>query len=150
MIPMLLGLASKINTVLSRLTATRAGYLDNLDATVSSRAAASVWTSALASKINTNLDAQVSSVLAIQSLQSANFDITSGLSTGTQPESNYYDITLGTTLTDYTNSLVFVTGVAGTSSANLNARLVSNTTLRIFSSVSATFLRGHYQVIEFT
>jgi hypothetical protein len=52
---MLLGLASKINTVLSRLTATRAGYLDNLDATVSSRAAASVWTSALAAKIDDNI-----------------------------------------------------------------------------------------------
>lgn len=53
MIPMLLGLASKINTLLDRLTATRAGYLDNLDATVTSRASAATWTSALATKLNT-------------------------------------------------------------------------------------------------
>lgn len=52
MIPMLLGLASKLNTVLSRLTATRAGYLDRLDATISSRAAASSWTPALAAKLD--------------------------------------------------------------------------------------------------
>lgn len=52
MVPMLLGLASKLNTLLDRLSSLRAGYLDRLDATISSRASASVWTSALASKLN--------------------------------------------------------------------------------------------------
>lgn len=54
MIPALLGLPAKVKTLIDRLTATRAAALDNLNATVSSRAAAAtalsnaVWTDALA------------------------------------------------------------------------------------------------------
>ena len=62
----LLGLPGKVKTLLDRLTATRAGYLDNLDAAVTTRAPASTalssatYTSARAGyldKINTFLDA---------------------------------------------------------------------------------------------
>lgn len=62
----LLGLPGKVKTLLDRLTATRAGYLDNLDAAVTTRAPSSTalssatWTSARAGyldKINTYLDA---------------------------------------------------------------------------------------------
>lgn len=60
----LFGLPGKIKTLLDRLTATRAGLLDNLNATISSRAAAST---ALSNSIWTNtkagyLDAPISSI----------------------------------------------------------------------------------------
>ena len=53
----LLGIPGKVKTLLDRLTAARAGYLDRLDATVSSRAAAATalstaqWTNALATAL---------------------------------------------------------------------------------------------------
>jgi hypothetical protein len=52
-----MGVPGKLKTLLDRLTATRAGYLDNLDAAVSSRAAASTaltnatWTDAKSNKL---------------------------------------------------------------------------------------------------
>lgn len=59
MIEVLLGLPSKVKTLVDRFTAGRAANLDNLNATVSSRAAAStaltnvVWTDARAGKLDT-------------------------------------------------------------------------------------------------
>lgn len=62
----LMGIPGKLKTLLDRLTATRAGYLDNLDATVSSRAPSSTalstsnWTAARAGyldNLNSYLDA---------------------------------------------------------------------------------------------
>lgn len=58
MIEVLLGLPAKVKTLVDRLTSTRATNLDNLDATVSSRSAAStalsnaVWTDARAGKLD--------------------------------------------------------------------------------------------------
>lgn len=58
MIAFLLGVPGKLKTLLDRLTATRAGLLDNLDAAISTRALASTalsnatWTGALASLLN--------------------------------------------------------------------------------------------------
>lgn len=53
MLPALLSLPAKISTLLGRLTSTRAGYLDRLDTTISSRssltqaqAASGVWSAA--------------------------------------------------------------------------------------------------------
>jgi len=48
----LVGLGSQVKALLDRLTSTRAGYLDRLDATISSRASASNWTAALASQLS--------------------------------------------------------------------------------------------------
>lgn len=59
MIAVLLGLPGKVKTLIDRLTSTRATNLDNLNATVSSRAAAAtaltnaVWTDARAGKLDT-------------------------------------------------------------------------------------------------
>ena len=55
---MLAGVPGKLKTMLDRLTATRAANLDNLNTTISSRAAAStaltnaVWTDARAGKLD--------------------------------------------------------------------------------------------------
>lgn len=59
MIEVLLGLPAKVKTLVDRLTSTRATNLDNLDAAVSTRSAAStalsnvVWTDARAGKLDT-------------------------------------------------------------------------------------------------
>lgn len=65
----LFSLPTDVETLLDRLTSTRAGYLDNLaSVTLSSRASstevakAASWTSALATKLNTNVDVTLSSI----------------------------------------------------------------------------------------
>ena len=52
MIGALMGVPGKLKTLLDRLTSTRATALDNLDAAISTRASASVWTGALATELD--------------------------------------------------------------------------------------------------
>lgn len=105
----LLGLPGKVKTLLDRLTATRAGYLDNLDAAVTTRApsatalSSATWTSARAGyldKINTFLDADTGIMVPKFQL------ITSGSSaTWTRPAGIIGD-------------LVYVSAIAGGESYN--------------------------------
>lgn len=80
MIPALLGLPGKIKTLLDRLTSVRATALDDLDATISSRAPASTamsnatWSDARAAKVD-YLDVAVSTRLStvINSIQQISY-----------------------------------------------------------------------------
>jgi len=80
----LAGLGAQVKTLLDRLTSTRAGYLDRLDATVSSRASASDWPASLASQIDTNLDAPISAISPVKSVQRGTFTMGSGTGSRTQ------------------------------------------------------------------
>lgn len=80
---MLAGVPGKLKTLLDRLTAARAGYLDRLDATISSRAAASTalsnatWTNTRAGKLDLIKQSPVDSPPAADGLSGAVLSYTS-------------------------------------------------------------------------
>jgi hypothetical protein len=81
MIGALMGVPGKLKTLLDRLTATRAGYLDNLDAAISTRASASVWTSGLATELG-GLDTAIAAIplSVINSIQAISITMSSASS----------------------------------------------------------------------
>ena len=163
MVPFL-GIPGKLNTLLSRLTSGRATAIDHLDADITSRAAASTWSSALASKINTNLDAAVSGRAPQPQVRTGWIPIGTTTSTGTGEETSYYSVTLASAVTATTNCVVlFNGGLSDNSSAALqkfnnaasfvtyegNARMVSTTELLISCSKSADYIAGRWIIIDY-
>jgi len=151
----LVGLGAQVKTLLDRLTSTRAGYLDRLDATVSSRASASDWPASLASQINTNLDEAISGLpkLAIHTGYVHN----GSTSNGSGEDQFYHNVNVAAHgITHYTKCIVLFQGIYGISGSSTygiyqTARLTSNTNLRLavtttYSSWSA--ISGRYYIIE--
>jgi hypothetical protein len=131
MIPALLGLVSKAQTLLDRLTATRAGYLDRLDAAISTRAAASVWTSTVAGRI----DAAVSSRARKPVIQTGYVAASPSTSTG---EDAYYTNVTITAVSAVADCVVLVQGPGlyqesegGFALVSPTGRLTSTTNLRL-------------------
>lgn len=85
MLDFLAGVPGKLKTLIDRLTSTRAANLDNLDAAISTRAAASTalstatWTATKAGY----LDMAISGVARIKSIQQVNSSASTGVSSGT-------------------------------------------------------------------
>jgi hypothetical protein len=152
MIPALLGLVSKAQTLLDRLTATRAGYLDRLDAAISTRAAASVWTSTVAGRI----DAAVSSRARKPVIQTGYVAASPSTSTG---EDAYYTNVTITAVSAVADCVVLVHGpglaqVDGTVYLLVapTARLTSTTNLRISCPAVLTAsgtLKARWTVIDY-
>jgi hypothetical protein len=151
----LVGLGSQVKTLLDRLTSTRAGYLDRLDATISSRASASNWTAALASKIDTNLDDTISSRAAIPLVQT-DYVNSGGLSTGSGEDGKYIDVTITTEVSAISACLVRFDGCANTvafydlDASGVTARLTSTTNLRLSTlRTDKTRVVGRWTVVDY-
>ncbi len=161
-------------TAVSTANATnqRLANLDNLDATITSRApsntalSSATWTDAKAGY----LDAAISTNSAINSIQTGKID-TSTLSSGSNDEAKYKDVTITAVTT--TKAMVLHQILAGesdsganalaqaregqfrsslySSAAHAHAYLTSATNLRIYTGLSGTYvaLSGRWWVIEF-
>ena len=127
-----------LRTLLDRLTSARAIKLDNLDATITSRASATHYTSTRAAKLD-NLDAAISGIPTspIASIQRGNSVISSGSST--------QDFTISAVDT----SKSFVLGHAFDRDADFFLHLENATTLRAQRSGTAGGFSFRWQVIEF-
>lgn len=149
MLDALMGVPGKLKTLLDRLTATRAGYLDNLDAAVTTRAAASTalstatWTSTRAGYLDNLSSAPLST--AINRIQSGTIQLTGTMTSGTAT----------ITSVDTSKSLVIWNGVSistsGTAFADFGVRLA----LTSGTTVTATRVGNYggptvaFTVIEF-
>lgn len=117
----LLGVPGKLKTLIDRLTSTRAGNLDNLDAAITTRApsatalSSATWTGTKAGY----LDAAISSRLdaAVVSAQSGKVD-TNTLSAGTADEFRYVDVTLSAVASVAKCLVVVVGGFASSPTSN--------------------------------
>jgi len=135
------GLGAQVKALLDRLTSTRAGYLDRLDATVSSRASASDWPASLASQIDTNLDAPISAISPVKSVQRGTFSMGSGTGSHTQ------------NISTIASSKAFVLHTVKSSNAGITSMSLM---VRLYSTY-ITFQRGNpnysvdvaWEVIEF-
>lgn len=147
----LFGVPGKLKTLLDRLTATRAGYLDRIDATVSSRAPAStaldssVWTGTKAGY----LDAAVTSRLgSIKAIYKGTISVTTS---GSSPTAGGGTATI-TAVVD-AKTLIFNLGVndGQNSTPWCRVELTNTTTVTAYvkaNSTAGTFTVG-YMVVEF-
>ena len=148
MIDFLLGVPGKLKTLTDRLTSGRATNLDNLDAAVTSRAAASTalsnvtWTNALAALLGNTIQTSILS----GAVQTGYFNVVTP-TTGAGEDTYYTDITI-TAIADTTKCIVMTNGYSGgnTTVNYFFARLTSTTNLRI-ASVSAGSMAGRWYVI---
>lgn len=145
MIGALMGVPGKLKTLLDRLTATRAGYLDNLDAAISTRASASVWTSGLASELD-GLAPAIAAIptTPINSIQYNTVTISDTASSGTR--------TLGTTVNAAKSVLVCLGGSYTGSVMNASVgriTLTSGTTVTADRSGTSGNLIISFCVVEF-
>ena len=164
---MLAGVPGKLKMLLDRLTATRAanldgltsartGYLDRLDATISSRAPASTalstatWTAARAAK----LDSTVLVNGVIKSVQTGYADPAAILPNGAAGQ-DYWHFNIGISAVGMNKSIVLFQPMGVQSAAPLmTARLTSSTNLRISKrgqSAPADYgtAGGQWTVLEF-
>ncbi|WP_341649924.1 hypothetical protein [Thauera humireducens] len=165
---MLAGVPGKLKTLLDRLTATRAANLDNLNATVTSRAPAAtalsnaVWTDARAAK----LDAGVLATGVVRSVQGGWVNAAPSTGTIDTEDHKYCDVTISAV--DVSRSTVVFVGGSTTgglqsaftrqdsstgSSYECTARLTSSTVLRISapggSGNNPTKIAGRWTVVEY-
>lgn len=169
----LLGVPAKLETLLSRITATRAANLDNLDTTISSRAPSStalsnaVWTGTKAGYLDVGITSRASqaSVNLIPTSQIyAQYTLLlhdeGTLSTGSSFDTRYKDIAIGATVnTAKTTVFHGLTGsnstspntyyqAGSTASYMVNARLANSTNVRIFVGTgSVSYVSGYITVI---
>lgn len=145
MIGALMGVPGRLKTLLDRLTSTRATALDNLDAAISTRASASVWTGALA----TELDGLAPAIAAIpttpiNSIQYNTVTISDTNTSGTR--------TLGTTVNAAKSVLVYLGGSYSASTMNASVgriTLTSGTTVTADRGGTSGNLIISFCVVEF-
>ena len=153
MIGLLASIKAGITTLTGRLTSTRAGYLDNLDAAISTRAAAST---ALSSATWTGTRAGYLDKIGIRSIQTGYVTLAiSSAATGNA------STTLSTTLTDTSKAFMLLTSVERTASGggilleNCRPSITNTTTVRVDwaapDGTTSTIMtaRIHYLVVEF-
>lgn len=148
MIDFLLGVPSAVKTLLDRLTATRAANLDNLNATISSRAAASTavsnadYTTARAAK----LDASIQSSALNSNIQTGYFNLGNANGTGTNPDETWF---LDVTVSSVPGKVLIIVQTSERNGANADVigRMTSTTNLRL-SGVN-NFMRGRWYLVEF-
>jgi hypothetical protein len=149
MIGALIGLPGKIKTLLDRLTATRAGLLDNLDAAMTTRAAASTalstatWSATKAGYLDVAISSRLSA--AVKSIQTG-YRGGALASSGTGEDLYYADITLGTAVT-VAKTFVILQHAATTNNSG-TGRVTSTTNLRLSRSDS-NGMTCRYYVVEF-
>jgi hypothetical protein len=152
---LLMGVTGRLKTLVDRLTSGRAANLDNLDAAVTTRAAASTalstasWTSGRAANLD-NLDAAVSSRLStvINSIQTGTITIPSGNNS-----------TVDATITSVNTSKAVVIpggyylsgGVSDPNGVNVTLHLAGATTVRATHAIDigAASVVVRYTVVEF-
>jgi hypothetical protein len=138
----LLGVPGKLKTLMDRLTAGRAAKLDNLDASVSSRAPSATALSNLtltngrAAKLDDIIQTSV-----IKSIQTGYVSAIGVSSTG--EDTRYLDVTISSV--DTSKCIVIIHPVGNYMDTG---RLTSATNLRLTGSASTT-VRGRWYVIEF-
>lgn len=159
MIDFLLGVPGKLKTISDYLTtnlaAVRAAKIDNLDAAISTRAAASTalsnatWTNARAAKLDS-----ISATGVIKSIQTGFVSDLPTTSTG--EDERYVNVTITAVTTSKSVVLIdgsrVVSSGTGGFSANLTARLIDSTTLRVASFyMGATTVEfgARWTVVEF-
>lgn len=154
MIDFLLGVPGKLKTISDYLTthfaSTRAAKIDNLDAAISTRAAAATaltnatWTDVRAAKLDS-----ISATGAIKSIQTG--WVSSLPSSGSGEDANYLDITIAAVTTS--KSIVMIDGNTISNptlyiSNAMHGRLTSTTNLRV--SGRDTYIVGaRWTVVEF-
>lgn len=136
--------------VTNRLTSARAGYLDRLDAAVTTRAAASgalsdaVWTNVKAGYLDMAISAVPSGIVGVQTGYVSSGSPSSGATEDTQ----YIDTTI-TAVANVNKCLVIVQVAAGSSSSNFTARLTSTTNVRVSCASASATMRARFYVVEF-
>ena len=160
----LLGVPGKLKTLLDRLTVARTDNLDNLNASISSRAPGStalstaVWDSTKAGRID-----QAISTRARAKVQTGWADNPT-LSAGTGEDAKFVDITItavsdiarcsvsfvGGATTALANSGSAMTKSGGTSSWMVTARMLNSTTLRLSCVASGVLsIYGRWTVTDY-
>lgn len=145
---LLAGLPGKLATLLARLTATRAGYLDNLSAGPAAQASTALsngtWTSARAGYLDL-LPALPTAF--VRSVQTGFFNGASP-SSGSGEDQRYNDVTVTAVLS--TAKCLCFWQPAYDNTAVQTVRLTSTTNLRIAAKYSGTTtMSGRWYVIEF-
>lgn len=161
MLGFLVNISNQAATLVARLTSGRAANLDNLNATISSRAPSGTavsnadYTAARATKLD-NLDAAISAVSAVNSVQTGWFAVdfsgwVNGPGPGTQDGHAYHDVTItavgakAVVLWQSETTTGSSGGVTGTA-----ARLTSATNLRVATQDNtAVGFGGRWTVIDF-
>lgn len=156
MMDFLAGLPGKVATLVSRLTSTRAANLDNLDATVSTRAAAATalsttqWTNLRAGYLD-NLAGGAPISTVVNSIQTGFVSVGSPSSSSGE-DTVYTDVTI-TAVTTAKAMVIVQPGItysSGSASYPLTGRLTSSTNLRISGfNAAITSIRCRWYVIEF-
>jgi hypothetical protein len=156
MIDFLLGVPGKLATIYTHLTtylsSTRCAKIDNLDAAITTRAAASTalstatWTGTRAGYI----DFLNTGVPAIKNVQTGY--VSGSASAGVDEDTRYIDVTISAAVV--AKSLVIVQpgtdGTAYDTPLIHTGRLTSTTNLRLSKATSGTItMRGRWYVIEF-
>lgn len=159
MIALVLAALGQLAELLNRLTTSRAGNLDNLNATISSRAAAStamdknVWTDAKAGFIDVSIASRA------KANAQTGYVSTTSVSTSTGEDIRYVDVTI-TAVSAVAKCIVIFDGASGASLAaaqsisgsadayRVTARLTSTTNLRLAMPHADAAIVGRWQVID--
>lgn len=143
------GPSGRLKTLLARLTDARATKIDNLDAAISTRAAASTalstanWTAARAGYLDV-----LSGKSLFKSLQTGFLNSgTPSTGVGTDGTLDYVDVTLGTAVVA-ANCLVIIQPVQATTGEHLQGYMTSPTNLRIATNDGVASIRCRWYVIE--
>jgi len=138
----LLGVPGKLKTLLDRLTATRAGYLDRLDATISSRTSSAVWTGTKAGYLDASISSRLSS--AVASIQTGY--VSGSGTTGSGEDTRYIDTTISAVSTS--KSVVIWQTATDEGFVMTTARLTSTTNVRC-SARTSNSVHGRFYVVEY-
>ena len=128
---------SGVNTLMNRLTANRAGNLDKLDATISSRATpATVWN--YSSRTLTSVPSPIASI-------QTGFVSDSSPRAGSGEDNRYTDVTISAV----TINKCMVIIQEGHVEYNFTGRLISTTNLRISTRENVNAIQCRWYVIQF-
>lgn len=128
MIPALMGLPGKLKTVLDRLTSGRAANLDNLDAAISTRAAAATalsnatWSDGLATSLASALKLDRAEILTISGSGTGGTVVTANLTITAVTLGKCFLVPLGSVVVQGHNS--YAAGFSLTLTSTTNAQLV--------------------------
>jgi hypothetical protein len=154
MLGFLAGIPGRMKTLLDRLTAARAGYLDNLAAGPVAQASTALSTATWTNGLAAELDALAPAIAAlptgtVRSIQTGYKAADAAPLSSTGEDSRYYDITI-TAVTNTAKCLVF--WFPGNSNSGISAmpRLTSTTNLRLASGAAgAMTVQGRWYVVAF-
>lgn len=146
MLAFLLGVPGKLTALMADYTTARAAKIDNLDAAVTTRAAASTavsnvdYTAARAAKLDAIIQTTV-----IQNVQSGVINGAVGTAGGSYASGCYRDVAISAVVTGKSVVLIW----SGNSAMSYSGQLTSTTNLRIENTVAGSQFFVSWQVVEF-